>query len=42
MKAFPIPFKVGLIQNGRWREPAGLRAEPNFRGYVVFLVNPER
>lgn len=40
MSAFPIPFKVGLVQGGEWREPAGLAAEPRFRGYVVFLVNP--
>ncbi|HKX91398.1 MAG TPA: DUF3142 domain-containing protein [Sphingomicrobium sp.] len=39
MKGFPIPFKVGLVEHGRWIEPAGLRAEPKFRGYVVFLVN---
>jgi hypothetical protein len=38
MKGFPIPFKVGLVENGRWIEPPGLRAEPNFRGYVVFLL----
>lgn len=40
MKSFPIPFKVGLVEKGRWIEPAGLRAEPNFRGYVVFLLPP--
>jgi len=39
MKGFPIPFKVGLVEQGRWIEPQGLRSEPNFRGYVVFLVN---
>jgi hypothetical protein len=39
MRGFPIPFKVGLIEHGRWIEPEGLRSEPNFRGYVVFLVN---
>lgn len=38
MKGFPIPFKVGLVENGRWIEPPGLSAEPNFRGYVVFLL----
>jgi hypothetical protein len=42
MRGFPIPFKVGLVQGGQWREPPGLRAEPNFRGYIVFLVNPDR
>ncbi len=39
MKGFPLPFKVGLVDNGRWHEPAGLADEPNFRGYVVFLLN---
>lgn len=34
------PFKVGLVQGGEWREPEALRANPMFRGYVVFLVNP--
>nr|WP_294847386.1 DUF3142 domain-containing protein [uncultured Sphingomonas sp.] len=39
MRDFPIPFKVGLVEHGRWTEPDGLSAERNFRGYVVFLVN---
>jgi len=38
MKGFPIPFKVGLVENGRWIEPPGLKSEPNFKGYVVFLL----
>jgi hypothetical protein len=40
MRGFGLPFKVGLVQGGAWREPEGLAAEKNFRGYVVFLVNP--
>jgi hypothetical protein len=40
MRGFPLPFRVGLVQGGQWREPPGLAAEPNFRGYVVFLLNP--
>lgn len=36
----PMPFHIGLVQNGDWREPEGLRQNPNFRGYVVFLLNP--
>jgi hypothetical protein len=39
MRGFPIPFRVGLVQGGRWVEPSSLRAEPNFKGYVVFLLN---
>jgi hypothetical protein len=38
MRGFPIPFKVGLVEHGRWIEPEGLRSEPNFQGYVVFLT----
>lgn len=37
----PMPFRIGLVQNGNWREPDGLGKNPNFRGYVVFLLNPE-
>ncbi|MDP3907999.1 DUF3142 domain-containing protein [Novosphingobium sp.] len=36
----PIPHKVALVQGGEWQEPAALRSDPGFRGYVVFLVNP--
>jgi hypothetical protein len=38
MRGFPIPFKVGLVDNGRWIEPNSLPREPNFKGYVVFLL----
>lgn len=34
-----VPFKVGLVQGGKWRAPSALKSNPNFRGYVVFLVN---
>jgi hypothetical protein len=42
IKGFTLPFRVGLVQGGRWIEPPGLKRNPNFRGYVVFLVNPPR
>jgi hypothetical protein len=42
MKSFDLPFRVGLVQGGRWLEPADLKDNPNFRGYVVFLTNPRR
>lgn len=35
-----IPFKIGLVQNGLWVAPSNLPRHPQFRGYVVFLVNP--
>ena len=34
-----VPFRIGLLQGGEWREPRGLRTNPRFRGFVVFLVN---
>lgn len=37
-----LPFKVGLVQHGEWHAPPGLSRNPKFRGYVVFLLNPER
>ncbi len=36
----PVPHKVALVQGGEWREPVALKADPLFRGYVVFLLNP--
>jgi hypothetical protein len=35
----PIPYRIGLVEGGEWREPPGLTKRPNFRGYVVFLLN---
>ena len=35
-----LPFRIGLLQGGEWQPPAGLEANPYFRGYVIFLVNP--
>jgi hypothetical protein len=36
-----IPFKIGLLQGGDWLAPEGLEDKSFFRGYVVFLLNPE-
>jgi Protein of unknown function (DUF3142) len=41
LKRIKVPFRIGLIQNGAWQAPASLGHNPNFRGYVVFLVNPD-
>jgi len=38
LRGFPIAFKVGLVEGGQWIEPAGLAANPKFKGYVVFLT----
>jgi hypothetical protein len=36
-----LPFKIGVIQGGEWQAPAYLTQSPWFRGYVVFLQNPQ-
>ena len=34
----PLPYKVGLVEGGEWRAPPELARDPEFRGYVVFLL----
>ena len=34
-----MPYKIGLVQNGEWKAPASLSNDPDFKGYVVFLLN---
>nr|WP_228136136.1 DUF3142 domain-containing protein [Acinetobacter brisouii] len=38
LKTLPIPFKLGLVEHGTWQPPSGLESNPNFLGYVVFLL----
>lgn len=42
LQRLPLPYKVGLVEGGAWREPAGLPRDPEFRGYVVFLLPEAR
>ena len=35
-----LPFKIGIIQGGEWKEPDNIKNNLWFRGYIVFLVNP--
>lgn len=37
----PMPFRIGLVQGGEWNPPQSLDKNPKFRGYVVFLLNPD-
>jgi len=34
-----IPFRLGLAEGADWPEPSGLKGNPRFLGYVVFLRN---
>ena len=36
-----VPYKLGLVQGGEWTAPSALANDENFKGYVVFLVNPD-
>ena len=39
--ALNVPYKLGLVQGGEWSAPRALASDPHFKGYVVFLVNPD-
>nr|WP_144904215.1 DUF3142 domain-containing protein [Novosphingobium taihuense] len=41
MQGFPIPFRVALVEGGEWQAPPGLESQPQFKGYVVFLLKPQ-
>jgi hypothetical protein len=40
LKRLAMPYKIGLVQNGEWQAPQELEDDPDFKGYVVFLLNP--
>jgi hypothetical protein len=37
-----MPYKIGLVQHGEWTAPSSLANDPDFKGYLVFLLNPEK
>lgn len=37
----PMPYRVALVEGGEWSEPPGLASDPEFRGYVIFLLPPQ-
>ncbi|MFV0644410.1 MAG: DUF3142 domain-containing protein [Sphingomonadaceae bacterium] len=36
----PMPYKIGIVQDADWQVPASVRRDPEYRGNVVFLLNP--
>lgn len=38
MGPFPIPFRVALAENSEWHAPTSLTRQPQFKGYIVFLL----
>lgn len=33
-----MPYRIALVEGGEWIAPPGLTDDPNFKGYVVFLL----
>lgn len=40
LKRLDMQYKIGLVQNGELEARAALADDPDFKGYVVFLLNP--
>ena len=38
LSTLPFPYRIGVVEGGEWREPAGLARDPHYRGTVVFLL----
>ncbi len=38
IEAMKIPYKIGLVQHGQWDDTLHFDSDPNFKGYVVFLL----
>ncbi|VWX47187.1 DUF3142 domain-containing protein [Novosphingobium sp. 9U] len=36
-----MPYRIGLVEGGSWDPPPRLAEDPNFRGYVVFLLKDQ-
>jgi hypothetical protein len=39
LRKLAMPYRLGLVEGGSWREPSTLANDPNFHGYVVFLLS---
>ncbi|WP_089605561.1 DUF3142 domain-containing protein [Acinetobacter piscicola] len=38
ISAMKLPYKIGLVQHGEWDHQLKFENDPNFKGYVVFLL----
>lgn len=38
LRRLGMPYRIALVEGGDWRAPAELESDPNFMGYVVFLL----
>ncbi len=33
-----MPYRIALVEGGAWSEPEQIPGDPNFKGYVIFLL----
>lgn len=36
--ALKLPYKIGIVQHGQWNPQLDFKSDPNFKGFVVFLL----
>ncbi|MGV8663901.1 DUF3142 domain-containing protein, partial [Pseudomonas aeruginosa] len=41
VRRLQLPYRIGLVRGGDAQAPDYLEQSPWFRGYVVFLLNPQ-
>lgn len=41
VSAIKLPYKIGLVQHGEWNHQHKFENDPNFKGYVVFLLRQQ-
>lgn len=39
LERLPVPFRIGVVEDGGWRAPPGLEQAAGYRGTVVFLLD---
>ena len=42
VSAMQLPYKIGLVQNGRWQDDLTAPRDRYFKGYVVFLLRAKK
>ena len=38
ISAMKLPYKIGVVQNGLWDKSLNFNSDPNFKGFIVFLL----
>lgn len=38
LQLLPMDYRIALVEQGQWQAPANLARDPQFKGYVVFLL----